>query len=153
MLGTAGLNSEGRSISSRLFDRFYQAAYRSEQSHTVLPPKFQSTAFRPGYCNPERHPGRSTRQSVHWERDLITCNVWDILLAGTRFNHSPSLKFRVSRCFALSRERRPGSHNGKPSLVVDNTLVRQFDVEVPDKVWVTDITYIKTNEGFAHLAS
>jgi putative transposase len=35
---------------------------------------------------------------------------------------------------------------------VDNTLDRQFDVTAPDKVWVTDITYIKTLEGFAYLA-
>jgi putative transposase len=36
--------------------------------------------------------------------------------------------------------------------VVDNTLARQFDVEAQDKAWVTDITYIRTQEGFAHLA-
>ena len=29
---------------------------------------------------------------------------------------------------------------------------RQFDVEAPDKVWMTDITYIRTQEGFAYLA-
>ena len=52
----------------------------------------------------------------------------------------------------IGYKRRPGSHCGKPSLVVDNTLVRQFDVDVPDKVWVTDITYIRTLEGFAYLA-
>jgi putative transposase len=30
-------------------------------------------------------------------------------------------------------------------------LARQFDVATPDKVWVTDITYIRTYEGFAYL--
>jgi putative transposase len=40
--------------------------------------------------------------------------------------------------------RRPGVYGGKPSVVVDNTLDRQFDVEAPDMVWVTDITYIRT---------
>lgn len=29
---------------------------------------------------------------------------------------------------------------------------RQFDVAAPDKVWVSDITYIKTYEGFLYLA-
>ena len=29
---------------------------------------------------------------------------------------------------------------------------RQFDVAEPDKVWVSDITYIKTYEGFLYLA-
>ena len=32
------------------------------------------------------------------------------------------------------------------------TLDRQFDVEVADKAWVTDITYIRTCEGFSYLA-
>lgn len=49
-------------------------------------------------------------------------------------------------------KRRPCSYGGRPSLVVDNTLDRQFDVEAPDRVWVTDITYIRTQEGFAYLA-
>ena len=35
---------------------------------------------------------------------------------------------------------------------MDNTLDRQFDAEDPDKVWVTDITYIRTLEGFPYLA-
>ena len=37
-------------------------------------------------------------------------------------------------------------------VVVDNKLDRQFDVAAPDKAWVTDITYIRTCEGFAYLA-
>ncbi len=52
----------------------------------------------------------------------------------------------------IGYKRRPGQYGGKPSLVVDNTLDRQFDVQEPDRVWVTDITYIRTLEGFAYLA-
>jgi len=52
----------------------------------------------------------------------------------------------------IGYKRRPVSYGGKPSLVVDNTLDRQFDVAAPDRVWVTDITYIRTLEGFAYLA-
>jgi putative transposase len=52
----------------------------------------------------------------------------------------------------IGYRRRPGSHGGKPSVVVDNTLARQFDVDAQDKAWVTDITYIRTQEGFAYLA-
>jgi putative transposase len=48
-------------------------------------------------------------------------------------------------------KRRPGIYGGKPSVVVDNTLDRQFDVDAPDTVWVTDITYIRTHEGFTYL--
>jgi putative transposase len=50
------------------------------------------------------------------------------------------------------KKRRPGKYGGKPSPAVDNTLNRQFDVETPDKVWVTDITYIRTHRGFSCLA-
>ena len=52
----------------------------------------------------------------------------------------------------IGYKRRPGSYGGKPSMVVDNTLDRQFSVDVPDRIWVTDITYIRTLEGFAYLA-
>ena len=52
----------------------------------------------------------------------------------------------------IGYRRRPGVYGGKSSVVVDNTLDRQFDVEAPDRVWVTDITYIRTLEGFAYLA-
>jgi putative transposase len=52
----------------------------------------------------------------------------------------------------IGYKRRPGTYGGKPSIIVDNTLDRQFDVKAPDRVWVTDITYIRTHEGFAYLA-
>jgi hypothetical protein len=52
----------------------------------------------------------------------------------------------------IGYKRRPGSYGRKPSLAVDNTLDRQFDVAAPDRAWMTDITYIRTLEGFAYLA-
>lgn len=52
----------------------------------------------------------------------------------------------------IGYKRRPGKHGGRPSVAVDNTLGRQFEVASPDRAWVTDITYIKTYEGFAYLA-
>ena len=52
----------------------------------------------------------------------------------------------------IGYKRWPGHYGGKPSLAVDNTLDRQFDVDAPDKAWVTDISYIRTLEGFAYLA-
>lgn len=68
----------------------------------------------------------------------------------------PNRIARLARLAGIKAEigykRRPGSYGGKPSLVVDNTLDRQFDVHAPNTSWVTDITYIKTHEGFAYLA-
>jgi putative transposase len=52
----------------------------------------------------------------------------------------------------IGYKRRVGTFGGNPSIAVDNTLDRQFDVTAPDTTWVTDITYIKTTEGFAYLA-
>jgi len=47
---------------------------------------------------------------------------------------------------------RPGGHAGKPSDVSPNLLQRQFNVLQPNMVWVTDITYLHTHEGWLFLA-
>lgn len=52
----------------------------------------------------------------------------------------------------IGYKRRPGRYGGKPAVVASNTLDRQFEVDAPDRVWVTDITYIKTHEGWMYLA-
>ncbi len=36
--------------------------------------------------------------------------------------------------------------------IADNTLDRNFTVEAPDKIWATDITYVRTWEGWMYLA-
>jgi putative transposase len=48
--------------------------------------------------------------------------------------------------------RRKARHYGKPVAVADNRLEQNFDVEAPNEVWVTDITYIRTHEGWLYLA-
>lgn len=52
----------------------------------------------------------------------------------------------------IGYQKKPGQYGGKPSVVIDNTLNRQFEVAAPDRAWVTDITYLRTHEGFAYLA-
>ncbi|MCM3704045.1 IS3 family transposase [Paenibacillus macerans] len=37
--------------------------------------------------------------------------------------------------------------------VYDNVLNRQFHVDAPNRVWVTDITYVATKQGWVYLAS
>ncbi len=49
-------------------------------------------------------------------------------------------------------DRRPGPRGGKPSAVAPNRLDRQFNPSVPDRHWVTDITYLRTHEGWLYLA-
>ncbi len=41
---------------------------------------------------------------------------------------------------------------GKPAVLIPNLLQRQFTVTRPNKAWVTDITYIRTWEGWLYLA-
>jgi putative transposase len=40
----------------------------------------------------------------------------------------------------------------KPSVLIPNVLQRQFTVSLPNKAWVTDITYIRTWQGWLYLA-
>jgi len=42
---------------------------------------------------------------------------------------------------------------GKPAQVAPNLLQRQFQHDDPDHAWVTDITYIRTHEGWLYLAA
>tara|TARA_R110001583_G_scaffold193987_1_gene363833 strand:+ start:771 stop:1214 length:444 start_codon:yes stop_codon:yes gene_type:complete len=50
-------------------------------------------------------------------------------------------------------QRRPGCYGGlKPAVVSPNHLDRQFIVTVPNVACVTDITYLRTYEGWLYLA-
>ena len=49
--------------------------------------------------------------------------------------------------------KRRWKRGGAPSLVAPNHLQQQFDVREPNRVWVTDITYIRTYEGWLYLAA
>lgn len=44
-------------------------------------------------------------------------------------------------------------HRGGPVGAVENVLNRDFAPVAPNKVWVTDITYIRTYEGWLFLAA
>jgi putative transposase len=41
---------------------------------------------------------------------------------------------------------------GRPSIIAPNQLNREFSVAHPDHAWVTDITYIRTWQGWLYLA-
>ncbi|RDH46172.1 IS3 family transposase [Zooshikella ganghwensis] len=43
-------------------------------------------------------------------------------------------------------------YGGKPDTVAQNGLARDFNVDTPNQCWVSDITYVKTGEGFLYLA-
>ena len=47
--------------------------------------------------------------------------------------------------------KRPRYKVGMPATTAPNRLQREFTVAQPDQVWVTDITYIRTHEGWLYL--
>jgi len=59
---------------------------------------------------------------------------------------------RRARIHALRGYKKPRHKTGKPAVLVPNRLEQEFTVATPDKVWVTDITYIRTYEGWLYLA-
>ncbi|GHB06340.1 transposase [Algimonas arctica] len=50
-------------------------------------------------------------------------------------------------------KRRPGKCGAKPAIAAANQLQQDFNVDALDTVWVTDITYIRTHEGWLYLAA
>ena len=52
---------------------------------------------------------------------------------------------------AVRGYKRPRYQVGTPATTAPNRLQREFTVAQPDQVWVTDITYIRTYEGWLYL--
>ena len=59
---------------------------------------------------------------------------------------------RVNKIKALRGYKVPRPVNGRPSIIAPNRLQREFTVGSPDQAWVTDITYIRTWQGWLYLA-
>ena len=57
------------------------------------------------------------------------------------------LRSKLSKKFKVTTD---SKHN---YLVVENVLDRNFMVTNPSRVWVSDITYIQTKEGFLYLTT
>ena len=67
-------------------------------------------------------------------------------------------KHRVARIMhrqkirAIRGYKAPRHMAGRPSILNPNRLNREFTVDAPDRAWVTDITYIRTWQGWLYLA-
>ena len=67
-------------------------------------------------------------------------------------------KHRVARIMrrhkikAIRGYKAPRHIAGRPSILAPNRLNREFTVDAPDRAWVTDITYIRTWQGWLYLA-
>ena len=77
----------------------------------------------------------------------------DLREAGeTCSKHRVERLMRQNRLRALHGYRTRRWSVGKPAVLVPNVLQRQFTVTRPDKAWVTDITYVRTWQGWLYLA-
>jgi len=77
----------------------------------------------------------------------------DLREAGeTCSKHRVMRLMRVNKIRAVRGYRIRHSATIKPSELIPNILQRKFDVASANKAWVTDITYIRTWEGWLYLA-
>ncbi|ENU5708193.1 TPA: IS3 family transposase [Salmonella enterica subsp. diarizonae serovar 48:i:z] len=59
---------------------------------------------------------------------------------------------RKNRIQAIHGYKVPRGTRGRPSVIAPNRVQREFTVVKPNQVWVTDITYIRTWQGWLYLA-
>ncbi len=59
---------------------------------------------------------------------------------------------REAKLKSVRGYRKPRYKSGKPAIASPNRLQQQFDVSHADVAWVTDITYIRTYEGWLYVA-
>lgn len=77
----------------------------------------------------------------------------DLREAGeTCSKHRVARLMREHRLRALHGYRTRRWSVGKPAILIPNLLQRQFTVSRPNKAWVTDITYIRTWQGWLYVA-
>jgi putative transposase len=66
--------------------------------------------------------------------------------------HRVARIMRTHKIRALRGYKRPRPIIGRPPIIAPNTLNREFKVDAPDRVWATDITYLRTWLGWLYLA-
>nr|QUN03623.1 Transposase [Salmonella enterica subsp. enterica serovar Weltevreden] len=59
---------------------------------------------------------------------------------------------QLNRIKAVRGYKAPRRIAGRPSVVAPNRVQRQFTVVWANQIWVTDITYIRTWQGWLYLA-
>ena len=78
----------------------------------------------------------------------------DLREAGERCGrHRIARIMREHKIRAIRGYKMPRSRYGRPSQLAPNRLEQQFTVAGPNQVWVTDITYIRTWQGWLYLAA
>ena len=79
---------------------------------------------------------------------LLTC----VRLEKAAVKHRVAGLMRTYKIRALRGYKAPRAIKERPSIIAPNRLNRVFTVDTPNKAWVTDITYIRTWQGWLYLA-
>ena len=66
--------------------------------------------------------------------------------------HRVARLMQINGLRAIRGYKKPRHRVGKPSVVAPNRLEQNFSAGAPDRIWATDITYIRTFEGWLYLA-
>jgi putative transposase len=89
---------------------------------------------------------KQTYGSERLQRDLAENHVRVGICRIKRIRKKLGIKCKQKRRFKAT------TYSGHKLPVANNILNQQFEVSAPNKVWVSDITYIPTDEGWIFLA-
>ena len=111
---------------------------------------------------PNIQQGQGERPAASADPRLVQGKPWDLRStssvprpAGSRrdMQQASSGAFDASeQDHCATRLQNPAFSGGKPAVIAPSLVKRNFDVIRPNKVWVTDITYIRTWQGWLYLA-
>lgn len=71
---------------------------------------------------------------------------------GVCSKHRVANIMRAHKIKAIRGYKAPRSIVGRPSILAPNRLQCEFTVDTPDQAWVTDVTYLRTWQGWLYLA-
>lgn len=80
----------------------------------------------------------------------VSCDLWE--LGETCGKNRVARIMQRHQIRAQRGYKKPGYRYTKPAVVAPNQLKQHFTAKEPDVAWVTDITYIRTYEGWLYLA-
>lgn len=101
--------------------------------------------------------GVSTHSLYKWmpERQMpLSARTLDMRDLGERCSKHRGAKLLKHEGLQAQRgyRRRPSPRGAQPAVVAPNVLEQQFSVQMPNQAWVTDITYVRTHEGWLYLS-
>jgi putative transposase len=77
----------------------------------------------------------------------------DLMEAGERISRKRVARImREQKIRAIRGYKKPKPRFGKPAVTAPNRLQQEFDIAEPNAAWVTDITYVRTWQGWLYLA-